>query len=226
MSSTLAQQSFPETEAIVNENISSYLKSVSLHAVIYSGKVEARYTVGAVNYPYLDTDEFRTGILSFDGRVYSDVLIRLNQHLEELSVMSPGKNFSVMVPKNRIDYAIIDSLLIVHHQPESADGIYMPEGFYIRLYNGENQVWKRDVYNLDMRQNHLYWENFFNKKTKIYVLKDGKYNPVKNKKTLLNIFSDKKKELNIMIKEHDIDFRANLEKAIVTVTNYYDELNK
>ena len=224
MCNASAQRSFPEV--VDNGNISSYLKTVSLHSVIYSGKVESRYNIGAINHPFLDTDEFRKGILSFEGRVYTDVLIRLNQHLEELSVLSPGKNFSVKVPKDRIDYAIIDSLLIVHHQPESADGIYMPKGFYIRIYNGDCQVWKRDVYILDARQNHLYWENFFNRKTKIYVFKDGIYNPVKNKKSLLNIFSDKKKELNIMIKERDTDFRTNLEKAIVTVTDYYDKINK
>ena len=221
-----AQNSFPDVGAINKDNINSYLKTANTHSVIYSGKVEPRYKVTSVNHPYLETDEFRTGVLSFDGRIYTDVSIRLNQHTEELAILSPGKNFSVLVQRDNIDYAIINSLLIVYSKPESADGLFMPEGYYVRLYNGDCQVWKRDTYVLFKRTNHTIWEYFFKKSSKIYVYKDGIYYPVKNNRSLLKVFKDKKKELKNMIKEQRLDYERSSEKNIVTIAGFYDNLSK
>ena len=203
-----------------------YFNSVNNHASIYSGREEIRYSYKTINHPYLDTEMFRVGTLSMGGCIYPDVAMRLNQDIEELVVLSPNRIFSVLIPRDQLDYAIIDSLYIVYHKPVSTDGKNMPEGYYVRIYNGDTQVWKRKVAFLTSRVDGNSIEYLFESSTKRYILMDGIYYPVTNKRSVLKLFAPKKKELKKILKENGVNYRDNPEIAIVYITRYYDELNK
>lgn len=207
-------------------NIRSYLNAANNYALIYTGKEEPRYKVKILNHPYLDTEEFREGALQLDGKLYLDVMMRLNQDLEELVVLSPNRSFSVLVPKEQLDYAVIDSLFIIYHKPVSADGKILPEGYYIRMYDGKCQVWKRKTSFLNTRINDMSLEYFFENSTKMYVYKEGIYHPVSNKRSVFKLFVSKKKELKKIVKQSGLNYRENPEKALVVIAKYYDELSK
>ena len=222
--SVCAQEQNPEM--IIDDNINSYLKAVNNYAVIYTGKEEPVYNVRTLNHPYLDTYEFRIGELSYEGRVYKDAMLRLNHDIGELIIMNPNKTLSIIVPKDRLDYAIIDSLYILYHKPVSADGMELQEGFYVRTYKGDHEIWRRETcfLNTNIKDHEL--EYFFEKKLRIYIYKDGVYNLVKNKGSLLNFFASKKKELKKYIKQNGLSFNKDPDMVIVYVTRYYDNLNK
>ena len=211
---------------VVEINGKTYLDSVKNHASIFSGRQEQRYIYKTTNHPYLDTVQFRVGTLSVDGCVYHDVALRLNQNVEELVILSPNRIFSVLVPREYLDYAIIDSLYIVYHKPVSADGKDLPEGYYVRVYNGETQVWKRKVSFLTSKVVSQMVEYMFESNTKRYILIDGSYYPVTNKNSVLKLFASKKKELKRMLKYTGLKYRDDPEKAIIALSRYYDELNK
>ena len=209
----------------IDDNINSYFTAVNELAVIFSGKEEPAYANYISNHPYLDTVGFRKGSISFDGRIYPNLLLRLNQDLEELIVWTPN-NRRIMIPREMLDYAMIESLLILYHKPESADGRILSEGFYIRTYNGENKVWKRETASLMSKIVDYQMDYYFVKRPRIYVYMDGIYYPVSSKKSILKLFSSQKSELKNFIKQHKLNFRNNTENAIIAVANYYDELNK
>ena len=59
-----AQQSFEEFRADAGD-----------YSIIYSGQVAKTYSKHKyANTPYWETEEYRIGILSFEGRIYNDVL--------------------------------------------------------------------------------------------------------------------------------------------------------
>ena len=218
-----AQEQNPIT---INDNVNSYFNTVKEYSVIYTGKEEPKYANSYTNHPYLNTDAFRRGLVSFDGRTYPDVLLRLNQNKEELVTMSPDNRFAIIIPRDRVDYAVIDSQLILYHKPESADGSLLPQGFYVRTYDGDCQVWKRELYFQTSKVTDYQVEYFFKENARIYIYKNGIYHPVNSKKSVLKLFDSNKKELKSYIKMSQIKFRNNPESAIVAVTKYYDELNK
>ena len=211
---------------IVESDAKKYFDSAKNHAPIYSGRTEQKYVYKTSNHPYLDTEQFRKGTLSVDGCVYNDVAMRLNHDIEELVILSPNRIFSVLVSREHIDYAIIDSLYIVYHKPVSADGRYMPEGYYVRMYDGEAQVWKRKVSFLTSRIVDQKVDYLFESNLKRYILIDGTYYPVTNKKSVLKLFPLRKKELKKMIKSANLKYKDDPERAIVAITRYYEELNK
>ena len=217
-----------QDQSTISDNIiNSYFTEVKSSAVIYSGKEEPNYKFPIMNHPYLDTDRFRYGKISFDGKEYPNVLFRLNQEIGELIVLSANSRFSVIVPKNRVDYATIDSAYIYYLDSKSAADVLLPEGYYVRLYNGDNKVVKREVFYLLSSINNAYnVEYSYQKSIKIYIQKDGSYHPVKNKRSVLNFFSSKKKDLKKFIRQSGLSFSKNPDEAIVAVAKYYDELNK
>ena len=208
---------------VIDKNSELYFKASTNYASIYSGKQEPKYIAKTINHPYLDTQEFRTGTLCFDGCVYTDIPMRLNHYIDEITVITPNKYFSVIIPREYFEYAIIDSLYIICNRPEDVGGSVLQDGYFVRIYNGESEVWKRrrSVLNSRIVDNEL--EHYFEQYTNIYVYKDGAFFPVSNKRSVFKIFASKKKELKRKFKKSEIKYNIDPEKAIVAITGFYDE---
>ena len=222
------------------ENAKSYFKTVNNYASIYSGREEPAYSSKITNSPYLyidgirdRVDGFGVGILCSGGCIYYDVPMRLNQYIEELVVLSTDKKTKVMIPRGQFDYAIIetgqilmDSLYILFHKPVSADGKALPEGYYVRLHNGEYEVWIRTVSVIIEEIKDQYLNSSFRHNKRLYVVKDGSYHYVRNMNSLLKLFPQKKQEIKSLIKGKKLDFRKQPEATVVSAVSYYNELNK
>ena len=221
-----AQEQPHSTE--INEKAKLYIKNANNLASIYSGREEPKYPERITNHPYLESPNFRKGTLSVDGCVYHEMPMRLNQYVEELAVSTPDERLSILVPREYLDYAIIDSMYISFQKPQSADGKALPEGYYVRIHNGKSQVWKRSVSSIEnsIRQVERTLDYRFVHKVKMYIYTDGAYHLVKNKRSLLKVFEPKKKELQKMIRKLELSFIKSPEEMVITVAKYYDEINK
>ena len=63
-------------------------------------------------------------------------------------------------------------------------------------------------------------------KVNYYIGKDNSYFPVTNKKDVMAIYKDRKKEVRDYISNNGLSFRNNKEEAITKVSAYYDQLIK
>jgi len=211
----------------VDVPVNSYLEAVGNHAIIYTGQEEIKYPNYILNHPYLDTDKFREGILSFDGILYPNVRMRLNLHKEELVVFSPDNRFAVVVPKNRVEYAIIDSFFVFHNSPETGDK-QLTEGYHVRMYKGNiYEVWKRETAFLESKIKDMQVEFFFTRKKRFYLYKDDKYYPVRSKNSVIKLLNPAlKKEIKKYIKQQKLNFNKSPDEAIVSVIYYYETLSQ
>lgn len=214
------------TNTAEDDAIKNYLQATQDYASIYNGMEEPRYRVRTTNDPYLNTAEFRKGTLHLNGCIYPDVMMRLNKEKELLVVLSPNGKHAVIVPKERFESARIDSLFITYQKPRSADGRLLPEGYYIRIYEGENQVWVREVSYLSSEVQNMELIHSFKHQKRIFIRMADVYHPVNSKSAVLKLFASHKKELKKMLRQAEIKFREDPEKAIVAMTTHYDKLNK
>ncbi|MDH6305135.1 hypothetical protein M2459_002232 [Parabacteroides sp. PF5-5] len=205
------------------QDIKSYINTASVQSIIYTGKEEPKYPTYILNHPYWKTSEYQEGSLSFDGQFYPNVMLRLNQHLEELVICSPDKRFNILLPANRIDYALIGSNYIFY-LPKDKE--MLPKGYYIRLHDGEHKVVRRETFFLNSATKDMAVEFSFIGKTRFYIYKDGVYHQVNNKSSVLKLFKSKKKELNQYIKQQKLNFRKSPEEAIVAVAQQYQILTR
>lgn len=219
-----AQQShIPPSDTPKDADVEAYLTYAGSQAVVYTGREEPKYPTYVLNHPYFETHEYRDGLLSFEGLVYPNVKLRLNQETEELILLSPDGRFNVIVPAERVDYAYIGPYYISYYRED--DGV-LPKGCYVWLHNGKYPVLRRETVFLSSNTNEMQLEYSFTKRIRFYIYKDGVYKQVKSKGSVLKLFKSKKKELKALIKEHGLNFNSEPDKAITAVVKLYEYLEQ
>lgn len=221
-----AQDKISSDKTEIDSRITSYLNTAGNQAIIYTGREEVKYPTYVLNHPYLDTNEFRIGTLSFDGIIYPNVKMRLNLHTDELAVFSYNNLFSVVLPSERVDFATIDSLYIYYADPQK-ETLPFPKGYHVRIFKGKYEVWKRETMFMESKIKDMILEYSFTKKRKFYIYKDGVYHTVGSKNSVLKLFDPgKKRDLKKHIKQHKLNFKKSPDEAIVSVVNYYEYLSR
>lgn len=213
--------SLPYSTEVVNK----YIQASGNQLIIFNGKEEPKYPAQAINHPFLDTSEYREGVVSFDGVVYPNIRMRLNVHSEELIVQSPTTRLNVVIPADRVDYAYISPFYIIPHNNNNSYP-ELPTGYYVLLHDGKHQVLKRETAFMQSQVKSMEVEVSFKKQTRFYIYKDGKYNTVSSQRSVLKLFNSKKRELQQYIKQHNLNYKKFPETYLTAVTNYYETLER
>lgn len=206
------------------EETNDYLRNAGAWAVICSGKEETNY-VRVREHPYLDTQQYREGTVWFDGRMYPKQQMRLNVHMDELVLLVADSHAGIVLAPERVDSVSFSTFVVFYNAPPQTQTRLPDRGYYVRLYNGMYAVWKRQTKLIERVTNGMNIEQIFTPRTRFYVYKDGQYQSVGSKRSLLKLFAPKKKELNLYIRQQQLNFKNNPDEAIVRTVAYYESLN-
>lgn len=213
-------------EATEREAMAAFLAEAGNQAAIYNGPRESQYLFRLDGHPYLRTEEFREGEIRFDGRLYPNVRLRLNTHLDELVILSPDRRMMTVVPPDRMEEARVDTLLVRYLAPRGKDDAALAEGYYVRLTSGACPLWKRARKSLQERAEDMQLIHYFQERVDYYVERDGRFLPANSRRALLRALSDRRDALSQFIKREKLSFRGdNRERSLVRVALYYESLN-
>lgn len=87
-------------------------------SVIYHGKEQLKYPTSIRNHPYLKSEKYVPGDLSFEGILYKDVKMRLDLYKNELLLFSPDNRYNIVLPSDRVDYAEFHGYHIFYRYPD------------------------------------------------------------------------------------------------------------
>jgi hypothetical protein len=92
------------------------------------------------------------------------------------------------------------------------------------VYNGKIKVYIKRTkrYVEEVRGSEL--ERRYDAYNLYYIQKGGIYYNIKKKKSVLQLFKDKKKEVAAYTRKNKIKFKKNQENFITEVSRYYDQL--
>jgi hypothetical protein len=109
---------------------------------------------------------------------------------------------------------------------DSTNAAGMPKGFYQILYEGKINVFKRETKRIeeDIRSASDGIIRSIIVKKAYFFQKKGIYYEVRDKKSVLSFFDDKKKEVAQFIKRNKLDFDKDADNALVKVAAFYDAL--
>lgn len=102
----------------------------------------------------------------------------------------------------------------------------LPEGYYLRLYEGKCTVLGKWSCILSKTIKDMKLDDSFDQSVKYYIRKEGVYYTVRSKGSVLKVLKSKKKELARYIKRRKLDFKHAPEEAIVAVVRQYEQLNE
>ena len=214
-----------QIQTISTEDIRSYLSQVADYAIIYSGRIEDPYLLNPINHPYLDTSAFHAGTLCYNDIIYENVMLRYDMYRENILAKHSRLPYGVELNKEKVSWAIFNGYKLI--VPKEVDWTNVPDNrFLILLHEDTYPVIKIAGASLQNRVNNDKIEYYFNFNNQYYICVNGVCYPLKNKRSILDLFLDKKRELNQYIKQVGLNFRKNPDVAFVELTKQYARLSR
>jgi hypothetical protein len=206
--------------------INFYRNNITEQAEIYNGPEYRFLPRSAKGSPFFDEKiDFTNNGLKYNGNWYQNVPLLYDVYKGLLVSAHPRSNalFSFK------EQAVSDFFVYGHHF------VYIPAidsaknklraGYYEQLYTGKSNVLckfeKIRIENVSAQGVEV---TFFDKET-FYIINGGTIHTVNSKGSVLDVFKDKKKELNNYLKTANIDYKEDKGVAIAKIAAYYDQIS-
>lgn len=179
-----------------------------------------------MGHQFFDTTAAMPGTITYDDVFYNDVQLLYDEVSDKAIVISNQRR--VELSSERINaFTILNHHFVRIVKDSSAKTPISKDGFYELLYTGKVQVFKKEAKEVfeELSSDQGILRRIL-EKLNYYIGKDGNYFPVSNKKDVMAIFKDRKKEVRDYINNNGLSFRNNKEEAITKVSAYYDQLTK
>jgi hypothetical protein len=210
--------------------ISSFDKAVGQQSRLYDGHEYLPYDPHIKNgalFPYEATATMQPGEVNYDGIVYKNVPMMYDIYKDVVVVQLYNKFSMFTLLSNRVH----DFTFVNHHfvrveadslNSKSAD---LSTGFYDQLYGGKVEALARRIKTIqNSSSTTAFPETYFVPKSEYYIRKGNIYYKVSSQGAVLNVFKDKKNELQQYIKQNKIKYNRDPEDAMAKIASYYDQL--
>ncbi len=178
----------------------------------------------ASGYPYFYNDTSNNGSILYDKVVYHHIQLRYDEVAEVVICFQTYRSVQLISEK-------INWFNILNHHFErivldSLNPSIPKTGFYEVLYQGKISVYKKETKKIqeDLRPQGTEILRTIETKILYLIKKNNTYYPVNNKKSLLQIYADKKNEIDRFIKKNKFKYKKDKENMIVKTAAYYDQL--
>ncbi len=212
------------SESTAQYALARYQEASSNVEQLYNGIEYIGYDTRLKVHPYFASDSFQTGFVQHGGKTFSVPM--LYDIVSDVIVVRHPSAYRVALQSAEIESFSWLSHTYVRLLERANPGL--TTGFYDLLYTGPSQLLARRIKTIQINTTSNGDYGVFDPKTTYYIRKKDKdrYYPVKNKKMVLEVLSDRKKELVAYARKQKLRFRPDPEQAIIKLTQQYDELNK
>jgi len=208
----------------VTENmVATYQKDIGPQSRLYRGPSYEFYDLFAAGTPYFfDSAAFTNGRVKYDGIVYKNIPLLYDEYRQVLVTFLNDNTSKIALLSDFVNEFDLRGHHFISFVPDEPNK-KMDVSFYDELYNNKLQLLvKRQKLR---REESLSLKTIFDNKNTYYLKKGQIYYTVNSKGQLLDVLSDKKKELKLYIKKNNIDFSDDRERALISVISYYDEIS-
>ena len=211
--------------ASVQNAVNFYHRSVYPETGLYNGGqyVDYIYTIKEGN-PYFLSTGYAEGSLCYDKVHYQQVQLIYDMVKECLITQDPTHLYKVALNNEKISSFSILGHNFVRLIADSSDNQLPGTGFYECLYSGSLAVFKKEKKELKDREVSNNIIRYVQVTSDYYIRKDGKYFPVGNKKSVLHLLADRKKQLESYIRKNSLKIRRNPDIAYAGIAAYYDTI--
>ncbi len=206
-----------------------YYENVDNVDELVNGKEYLPYYFRSKSKPLLYFGRKHESSLTMKGRRYNHLMMDYDTYKDELIYTDKKKFidykvFMISLNKDPIDgftfYFEEDSMAFKYFAPEKNLNFNLPEGFYEVVYNGKSKcIIKHRSYLMvkDGLDEYIYSPTD-------YIMVNGIYSKLTNKKMFLRLFVDKSYAIKKFIHTNRIHIGKARKDEIATILNYYDSL--
>lgn len=215
-----AQASIILPDSAAHAATKAYQAAVGYAARLYSGPEYIRTYPGTAGHPFLATDTVQRGTITYDGVLYTDVLLNYDIVRGEVIVNGP-QAFALRLVQRKIDSFSMNGRRMVC--VADANPYKLAQGCYELLHSNKVQVLAKSVKQITTpsRTDEL---STFAMVTAYFVLKNGVAYKVSDKKELLQAFSDQKAAVQKYVQQANLNIRKNPGQTLKQIAAFYDQI--
>ncbi|MDI3322203.1 hypothetical protein [Pinibacter soli] len=224
-SQSTAEDSIAYASAIKNAK-AIYHKALYPEEGLYTGPEYYGYPFRfQEGQPYYYKDQMDTGWIQYEGVLYENIGMRYDLIRDQLIVTQPKNNARICLINDRASRFHLFNTTFIYLKTDTAKA-GISSGIYALLYeHNDNMLVKRNrktiTEELSLAEGIL---RFINDNNSFAIKKGNKYYPVSGKKDVLNVYADKKKQLQQYIRRNKLDFKHDKDNAFTKAVSWYDSL--
>lgn len=197
--------------------IALYSKATGPQSHIYNGNSYIEYHQQEEEHPYF-INEWMDGSITYENQYYENIPL-----IYDISNDKIITDHQYNVNKIQLISSKVSSFTLQQHRFVNLKAEGNPAGFYEVLYDGNTKAYVQWRKSLQETITNQAIERRFDDKSIYYIRKEGKMYSVKNKKSVLHLFPDRKSEIKKFIRANSVNFKADRAKAISQVVKFYDQ---
>jgi hypothetical protein len=212
-------------QSVVSESLSLYHHSSGDQSALYNGMLYPGYAfVFKSGSPFFDSSRSETGSVFYYDTWYQNLQL-IYDNLEDVVIINDTGYFIQLNNKNLDEFTLGTHHFMRLEVNDKSNNAYA--GFYEILYNGNIRVLKKTIKKIvDDLSGESVVEKSINQSDYYYIKTESSLYFVKNKKDIMGIFADRKKEIQDFIKKNNLNFRENKGNAFMEIAAYYEQIRK
>lgn len=217
----IADTTLDRSTATIIDNY--YSKSLGEQSPLYNGKEYIDYTFNLQEgHPFFGGPVFVKGDIYFDGLIFHNTPI-LYDLIKDLVIVPDFQNvYKIILPTDKIEYFTLNDHIFIRLVNSQLNKV--SSGFYEQLYKGKIGLFAKRKKEIIEQLSFQRIDRSIIIMNSYYIMKDGIYYYFKNKRGLLSILKDKKKEIKQYLNKNRIAYKVNPEKAMLGIVEYYNQL--
>jgi hypothetical protein len=200
--------------------IATYSQSMSQQSHLFNGSAYIRYQSRTPEHPYL-IDDWENGSLVYDGEYYENVDLLFDLSIDKLITEKSNGLATIQLVSEKIDRFSLGERQFVKFNDDTVE-----KGFYEILYSGSTKVYARRYKTFEERVEGGRVIKEFELKEVYYIKKNDLFFRVRNLKSVMNVFSDRKRELKSLHRFNSLLFKKDLSKNIARMAKSYDQVQE
>lgn len=212
----------------INDAVSLYHAFTFPSPGLYNGSqyMEYAYTLKEGS-PFFIFENFIAGSVFYNGILYEHVPMLYDVLKGEVIIHDPAEVYKVSLLSEKIGWFSLSNHTFVRFEQNNSDKQLLATGFYDVLYNGNINLYEKVNEKIEESISSAGVLNRYISEVDLYYLqKDNKFYEVNNKRDVLSLLKNKKKEIQQFIRKNKLNLRKAKTFALTRIVAYYDSINK
>ena len=211
--------------AAVKKATDLYTQSMDSDSHLYHGLEYVDY-----DKSYLDGHQFyrknteTEATVVYDGAQYTQVPLLYDLVLDQVIIEHPESAYKMSLISEKVKSFSYLGHTFIRLEPDTMADSPIRPGFYDLLVSGNTALLARRTKNIQERAGQGGMEGEFHERNRYFIQKNNRYYSVNDKKSLLKLFSDQKKELQKYARSSKLNFRKKREAALTQLVQFYNSL--
>ncbi len=206
------------------QSIAQYKETIKGQTFLYSGSEYKSSPTKDDQHPFFIYDDWVFGSVLYHGHRYSNIPLLYDIMTDALVTENYYNAQEIVLVREKVEAFTLGTLEFKKLREDDYNGSIPSTGYYEVIYDGPTQVIAK---HLKVQENRIESQRViieYNDVDRYYVLKHGRFFPVRGKRSLLKVLGDQKPALRQFTRKHGLFFRNDRPGFLKKVASHYDTL--